>query len=484
MKLTAKIVGIFLLGIVLLTTLYGYLTVQSEYQQFKETKLQNAASLGNEVRETLVVAWKNGGHQGAIQLVSSFASRHQQMTIRWVAPGSSQQTETTPPPSEELKRATPEAMVSMTTRDATGKEHYQIYYPIDVEKDRAGYVEFTVPLDDVAEYTRMTTYRTMLIIGAMLVCGAVVSLLGIRLVGRRLEKLVDKTRRISSGQFDEPVEISGNDEIAQLGSALNQMSDQLNQQQQEIRAESAARLAATEQLRHADRLKTVGRLASGMAHELGTPLNVVSGRAGLIASGRLSDEEVRDSAVIIKSEADRMAAIIRQLLDFARRREPQRLPINLEDVVQNAVSLLQPLAKQRQVELVVTETVPNKAAVDSGQIQQVLTNLIVNAIHASPAESQVRISLTTVSALPPHSESLDPLPFACITVEDDGTGISEEDMPHLFDPFFTTKEVGEGTGLGLSVSYGIVEDHSGWIDVASQVGRGSRFSVFLPQQVA
>lgn len=483
MKLTAKIVGIFLLGIVFLTALFGYLTVQSEYQQFKRIKEQNAASLGNEVRETLVVAWKDQGHQGAIRLVRDFANRHQQMIIRWVTTDEGHATSKADISKKELDLATPDAMATVTKQDPEGNEQYLIYYPIDVESNRAGYVEFKVPLNDVAEYTRLTTYRTTSIIVGMLLCGAVIITLGIRMVGRRLDKLVEKTQRISQGDFSQPVEIQGDDEISELGLALNQMSDTLYQQQQELAAASSARISAMEQLRHVDRLKTVGRLASGMAHELGTPLNVVSGRAGLIASNRLSEEEVRDSALVIKSEADRMATIIRQLLDFARRRPPQQSQIDIRDVVNTAINLLQPMAHQRDVELIASDSTPLIASVDPAQLQQVITNLIVNAIHASSPGKQIHVSQFQQEATPPTDTAAPKHLYCCICVADQGTGIADDVMPHLFDPFFTTKEVGEGTGLGLSVSYGIIEDHNGWIDVQSQLGEGSRFTIYLPAQV-
>ncbi|RCS47604.1 sensor histidine kinase [Bremerella cremea] len=484
MKLTAKIVSIFLLGIVMLTALFGYLTVQSEYQQFKRIKEQNAASLGKEFRETLVVAWKSQGHQGAIRLVRDFANRHQQMLIRWVTTEENQPTSQADIPSKELALATPETVATITTEDSDGNEQYLIYYPIDIESSRAGYVEFKVPLNDVAEYTRLTTYRTTAIIIGMLACGLMIITLGIRMVGRRLDKLVEKTKRISQGDFSEPVEIKGDDEISELGAALNQMSDTLSQQQQELEAASSARISAMEQLRHVDRLKTVGRLASGMAHELGTPLNVVSGRAGLIASNRLSEDEVRDSALVIKSEADRMATIIRQLLDFARRRPPQQSVLDIGDVVSTAINLLKPMAHQRDVELTTTDCEPMITAVDPAQIQQVVTNLIVNAIHASSPGDQIRVSLFKQEATPPTDTKAPLREYCCICVADQGTGIADDAMPHLFDPFFTTKDVGEGTGLGLSVSYGIIEDHHGWIDVESQVGEGSRFTVYLPAQEA
>ncbi len=217
-----------------------------------------------------------------------------------------------------------------------------------------------------------------------------------------------------------------------------------------------------------------------MAHELGTPLNVVSGRAELIASGRLDESQVRESAAAIKSETDRMAAIIRQLLDFARRRSPQRNNVDLRDVAARSLELLRPLAGRRSVELSLVKNGPVTAHVDAGQIQQVLTNLVVNAIQASPDGGKVTVALDTRTAQPPEDDASAGT-YHCIAVQDEGAGISEEDMPHLFEPFFTTKETGEGTGLGLSVSYGIVQDHGGWIDVESQPSAGSRFTVYLPR---
>lgn len=141
------------------------------------------------------------------------------------------------------------------------------------------------------------------------------------------------------------------------------------------------------------------------------------------------------------------------------------------------------MAHQRDIELTATDSAPLIASVDPAQIQQVVTNLIVNAIHASSPGGQIRVSLFKQAATPPTDSQTAPREYCCIQVEDQGTGIADEAMPHLFDPFFTTKEVGEGTGLGLSVSYGIIEDHHGWIDVQSQLGEGSRFTVYLPAQV-
>ena len=222
-------------------------------------------------------------------------------------------------------------------------------------------------------------------------------------IGRPLRRLIEKTRRIGTGDLSGPLKLERHDEFGELANAINSMCDQLQTAQEKIGQEAQARVAALEQLRHADRLRTVGRLAAGIAHELGTPLNVVSGRAGLIASGRLSEEEVQKSAVTIKSEADRIATIIRQLLDFARRNTPQRKTVDLTEVTRQTLALLTPIVEKRHCTLEVVRQPPSLMLhVDAGQIQQVLTNLIVNASEAMPSGGAVEIAITRTQAAPPQ----------------------------------------------------------------------------------
>jgi signal transduction histidine kinase len=182
----------------------------------------------------------------------------------------------------------------------------------------------------------------------------------------------------------------------------------------------------------------------------------------------------------IKSEADRMANIIRQLLDFARRRMPERTSVDLRHVTNQCVDLLRSLATKHNVELVVSGNESLTANVDAAQIQQVVTNLVVNAIQAMPDGGTVSIDVQQRRAQPPGVTDATEETYCCLAVRDEGRGVSDDDRRHLFEPFFTTKDVGEGTGLGLSVSYGIVQDHHGWIDVKSEPGKGSCFTVFLP----
>jgi len=267
-------------------------------------------------------------------------------------------------------------------------------------------------------------------------CIGIVSWVGVRMIGSPLKKLVRQTQKIGDGDYESTEEIQTNDEFGQLSTALNAMAKKISGQQELLASEAAANLETLEQLRHADRLKTVGRLAAGIAHEIGTPLNVVSGRAGLIRSGKLSQQELEESADAIQFESNRIAGIVQQLMDFARHNPPKRTATDLRVVVERTIELLRTLASKNNhsIEFTSVGDPPFTAFIDESQIQQVLTNLIVNATQAMS----------------------------------DG-------------PFFTTKEIGQGTGLGLSIAHGIVEEHAGTIEFESQLGVGTTFRLLLPK---
>ncbi|ATB29151.1 ATP-binding protein [Melittangium boletus] len=262
--------------------------------------------------------------------------------------------------------------------------------------------------------------------------------------------------------------------------ALRALAESLQEANQKLGSEMAARVAALEQLRHADRLNTVGKLGSGIAHELGTPMAVISGHAAMIADAEVEGEAARQSARTIRLQAERMASIIRQLLDFARRRQPEKSEVDLRAVLKQVLALLAPLSVRRMQRLEWVEPPePVRAQVDPGQLQQALTNLVVNALHASPEKGLVTVRLSTTEAT-----QRGPPPSACacalIEVIDRGSGIDPANLQKIFEPFFTTKPVGEGTGLGLPVSLEIVREHGGWLDVRSTPGEGTHFSLFLP----
>ncbi|MER2559611.1 MAG: HAMP domain-containing sensor histidine kinase [Myxococcaceae bacterium] len=232
----------------------------------------------------------------------------------------------------------------------------------------------------------------------------------------------------------------------------------------------------------ADRLVMVGQLAAGLAHELGTPLTVVSGRARQLAAGAIPADQAPEAARTIAEQSERMAGIIRQVLDYARRRGPRPGRYDVRTVMLQAVGLLGPVAARKRVALGFSDPgTPRVIAFDGSQVLQVMTNLVANAIGATPAGGKVELSMADAQGkTPPPETGLAPGNFVALRVQDTGVGIATEHLTRVFEPFFTTKETGEGTGLGLSVSLGIIRDHDGWIDVDTTRGAGTCFTVYLP----
>ena len=241
--------------------------------------------------------------------------------------------------------------------------------------------------------------------------------------------------------------------------------------------ETERRKAAIDQLRHADRLTTVGKLAAGIAHELGTPMGVISGRGSLIASGLSIGAEAQAAGSIIVEQVDRMLVIIRHLLDFARQGGTQKQATDVTALTNDVATLLGPSAQAAGVDIVVVGA-PVVAPLNPAEIQQVLCNLVTNSVHAMPRGGRIEMGVHTERTR--ENRRRNDENFAVVTVRDEGTGIAADVLPRIFDPFFTTKEVGQGTGLGLSISYGIVSDHNGFIRVHSRQGEGTSVSVYLP----
>jgi signal transduction histidine kinase len=245
-----------------------------------------------------------------------------------------------------------------------------------------------------------------------------------------------------------------------------------------VERERSSRELAVEQLRHAERLNVIGKLAAGVAHELGTPLNVISGSAEMLQTSDVSQVNINKYSSAILEQTRKMTVIIRHLLDFGRRGGASRVTVDLNELVAHAADLLLPMAKRRGCQLLI-ERLPRgvPVIVNPAEVEQVFSNLLLNALQAMPKGGSAHIRVTVETRETTRAAFR---PFACVVVQDDGEGIDERDLTHVFDPFFTTKGVGEGTGLGLSVSYGIVQDHAGSIEVSSTKGKGACFTVLLP----
>jgi PAS domain S-box-containing protein len=238
-----------------------------------------------------------------------------------------------------------------------------------------------------------------------------------------------------------------------------------------------------EQLRQSQKMEAIGQLAGGVAHDFNNILTVIHGHASLLLVDEAITKNAARSAQQIAQAAERAAGLTRQLLTFSRRQVMQPRRLDLNAVVSNMTMMLGRILGEDIALQLNYWPEPAFIKADASMMEQVLLNLVVNARDAMPKGGQLAIKITTSKADPNyrtyHSESRAE-DFVCLNVTDTGSGIDPETLRRIFEPFFTTKEVGKGTGLGLATVYGIVNQHQGWIEVDSEVGKGSTFRVFLP----
>jgi signal transduction histidine kinase len=267
------------------------------------------------------------------------------------------------------------------------------------------------------------------------------------------------------------VDYVGWDDLRRLGMAARRALEY-----RDLRRERA-RLQA--QLVHAGRLTALGELVAGVAHEINNPLAAIGGHAQLLAMHPVGD--VREDALIISRLVDRINRIVHSLRNFARPNTGggRRRPSDLNRVVEEALLIMEYRLRRGSIDVVqeLASDLP-KVPMNSGEIEQVLVNLLNNAEHAlrgKPPESRRVTISTTIGAAPGGSGH-----WCQLTVTDTGCGVSEEVLSHLFEPFFTTKDAGEGTGLGMYISQGLVAAHGGTLTIDSRPGEGARVTVSLP----
>ncbi len=476
MKLVPKLTAALIAGTFAVLVANGYLRVQREVAVLHADRVHDQALLGRSLGAAVSALWRTGGRGEALAIVEGVNARGGRAHVRWLdGPDTGKGAVN----AAALRDLAPGEALTRIASTAAGAERLT-YVPVSVAGVHAGTIELAEPLEAEERAVHgivVDTIGTTLTLA--LVSGALSIILGFWFVGRPVKALSAKAQRIGSGDFSTPLDLPQTDELGQLALEMNAMCERLVEAHKRIEQETSARIATLEQLRHADRLMTVGKLASGIAHELGTPLNVISARAEMISSGDASLTESRDYGRIIGEASHRMAKVIRQLLAFARRKSADKAPRDLQRLASEVLELLRPLAEKREVRLELRCEAPETTAiVDGAEIQQAMTNLVVNAIHAMPSGGVVDVAIERESI--PAPGTTQPAPHLCVRVHDQGTGIAPGDLPHIFEPFFTTKDVGEGTGLGLSVTHGIVRDHGGWIDVRSEAKEGTVFSIYLP----
>ncbi len=260
---------------------------------------------------------------------------------------------------------------------------------------------------------------------------------------------------------------------------MSSLSDQL----QAAQRAAEDHLIALDQLRHSDRIATLGRLASSVAHELGNPLNVIELRAQLISSGAVTTlHQAQQNAAIIVEQTRRMARIIDEILSFARMQPARIRRVDLVSLVRKAVALSEHISKKRGMRVVFDVRSVTEIDGDADKLLQVIVNLVVNGVQAMQEGGTLTLNMFDEERAPIDYPGGAPRGYVCIEVTDEGTGIAKEMLAKVFEPFFSTKNEEGGTGLGLAVAQGIAREHEGWVSVDSELGQGATFRVYLPKQ--
>jgi signal transduction histidine kinase len=366
-------------------------------------------------------------------------------------------------------------------------------------EETIGWMELGMSMDNVDQAISKATGAAVLLAVLILLITILVVAFIVSAVIKPITKLAEATDQISRGDFSTVVKVDRNDEIGRLAETFNRMTGTLKQSREEIeqynRTLEEKIIERTQQLEEAqaqliqsEKMSAIGQLAAGVAHELNNPLG------GILGYAQFTLEKLRKNApekttvkeiesyiryvTDIELQARRCKTIVQNLLRFSRSsRTVEFEDVNVNQALEQTLSFVEHQLRISQIELKVL-LAPELPTIqgNAGQLQQVFTNLIINAMHASPQGSTITLSTRYCPALGQFGGTVE------VSVADSGHGIARENLKKIFEPFFTTKEVGKGTGLGLSVSYGIVKEHGGEITVESEAGSGSTFTVIIPVQ--
>jgi signal transduction histidine kinase len=387
----------------------------------------------------------------------------------------------------ELSQAEIESIDPSLTREVTLYDrpypYHIVYAPLVVRQQRMGVLGVLLPGNYIVS-TEATSRNTFSLLFSLATVGViVVGYVLSQSIARPILRLRTISQAVASGDLAQKTGIEASDEIGELASAFDTMTIRLRERTEEAArlyaetvqrnkelAEINLRLQSTQQqLIQSEKLASVGQLTAGIVHDVKNPLAVIKGVAEELRDEPGLDPVIKDQLTVVRDNATRAAAIVGDLLKFARQAKPEMKQRDMRESIEASMRLTEYLARKGNVHVV--KDIPARpvmAYYDAGQIEQVLINLIQNAIQAMPKGGTIRINLSQAPGA------------LAIAVEDSGVGIPAENLGRIFDPFFTTKKEGEGTGLGLSVSYGIVARHGGKIGVESKVGKGTTFTILMP----
>lgn len=327
---------------------------------------------------------------------------------------------------------------------------------------------------------------TIYVLAFLFVISVVLCTILWNLVSTPVSMLAKGMERVAGGDLDYTINVKGKDEIAELANAFNAMTYDLkkaknelmdwgNTLEKKVQEKTEAIHRAQAQLIHSEKLASLGRMAAGVAHEINSPLTGIVTFGHLLLKKFPPGTQEREDIEVIIDQANRCSTIIKGLLGFARASAAEKALTNINDVLHSSINIVRNKADFFDIKLI-TDFDPAllRVKADSSQLQQVFLNMIMNAADAMDGKGTLELTTRNISE--------DNRDFVEVVFRDTGPGIPEENLEKLFEPFFTTKPVGKGTGLGLAVSHGIIQEHGGKITVKTRPNEGSSFIIRLPAQ--
>jgi two-component system NtrC family sensor kinase len=394
--------------------------------------------------------------------------------------------------------------------DAGEEKWIEVMVPLHMGTKVVGGIRLVSSLDEAQRFLSKKRDRAIILTFlSMLVILITLTVLFGKLVGDPIRKLVEAMSRAEKGDLETEAYIQSEDELGKLGRNFNRMlrtireaheqniqllrqvsqfneeltrkieaaTSELAKRNDELRLLNEALFESQRQLSQSEKLAAVGQVTAVMAHQIGTPLNSISGYIQLIRQDGDLQPKDQDRLKIVESQLDRLADSVKSLLSFTRQPKPQLRSLEVNEVLEELIHLSEPWFLARNVKLA-KHLSPNLPPIlgDPTHLQTLFLNLITNAVDAMPKGGALTIKTRQV---PPSLSSKDGR-WLEISMTDTGIGITEESKKRIFEPFFTTKKMGEGTGLGLAICEKIIKEHSGRIELESGVGKGSTFFISLP----
>ncbi|OGB94808.1 MAG: hypothetical protein A3H39_15390 [candidate division NC10 bacterium RIFCSPLOWO2_02_FULL_66_22] len=498
MRIATRLTLLLLAAVALVIAGFGYIRAHQERQRLTAEVQQEVLVLANAIKLTVEHALRDRQPQDIRELLTEMVRNPNPVDririfdrrLEDISSAISDVAATTLIPQAELEQVLKSGRTIVRYLDSPARPAAYAILPLKTRRGATiGVLEVVHVATRVQRQIQEATHDQILRLSLLSLTIALVIWLTVRVSIRQpIAQLVRTALAFGRGDLSRRLVLKRRDEVGQLASAFNRMAESIQAAQAQIVAEAQARVELERQVQQAQKLAAVGRLASEVAHEIGTPLNIVSGRAEVIQKGLATDHPLSRHVATILRQIERISGIIRQLLEYTRPRRPTVRPVAVGPILTRTVELLEPMARQRQVtvQAQAPEALPSLLA-DPDQLQQVLLNLVTNALDATPPGGQVRLAVQPADAEAPdgrpriqRGHAVEP--SLTLVVSDTGRGMPRDQLEQIFEPFFSTKERRGGTGLGMPIVEDIVRAHRGAIEVQSAEGAGT--AVLLQWPVA